>query len=173
MWGCPGGEPAIVGTRGPVLPLPSPDVESTTRNRNRTLLLVAAPPLYLGAALLGAWIVIARPVAVLGWLLAALVAVPVLWVLVSALWPARAERGCPACGRDALARIDPETTQGLVCRACGWRDESASGWLLAEEEGPLEDIVLAQRARRPGEPTATRAPRSSADGGASDTRWQH
>ena len=32
--------------------------------------------------------------------------------------------------------------------ACGWRDESASAWLLAEEEGPLEELVLAQRRRQ-------------------------
>ncbi len=108
-----------------------------------------APVLFLGAVCLGAWIVFARPLAWFAWVLIALALLPAGWVLVSALWPARAERGCPACKRDALARLDPRATHGLVCRACGWRDESASAWLLAEEEGPLEDIVLAQRGRAP------------------------
>jgi hypothetical protein len=106
-----------------------------------------APALFLGAVLLGAWIVFARPLALFGWALIALAAVPIGWVLVSALWPARAERLCPGCGKNALARQDARATLGLVCRACGWRDPSASAWLLAEEEGPLEEIVLAQRGR--------------------------
>ena len=108
-----------------------------------------APLLLLGAVLLGAWIVLARPLSLFAWLLVALAVVPIGWVLVSALWPARAERGCPACRADALARIDPRATVGLVCRACGWRDESASAWLLAEEEGTLEEIVLRERRRAP------------------------
>jgi len=79
----------------------------------------------------------------------ALVVVPIGWVLVSALWPAEARRTCPGCGQESLERLDPGSTHGLVCRSCDWRDESASAWLLAEEEGPLEDLVLAQRGRRP------------------------
>ena len=52
-----------------------------------------------------------------------------------------AEERCPV-------RLDPETTQGLRCRACGQVDEEATGWFLAEEEGPLEELVLLQRARK-------------------------
>jgi hypothetical protein len=105
------------------------------------------PLALLGAVGTAAWIVKARPLSWFTLVLIALAALPVVWVLVSALWPARAERGCPACGKDALARLAPESTVGLVCRACGWKDEGASAWLLAEEEGPLERIVLAERGR--------------------------
>lgn len=83
-----------------------------------------------------------------GTVLGVLVVVPLCWIAVSALWPARAERNCPHCGADALRRIDPRTTVGVACGACGWRDEARSAWYLAEEEGPLERIVLLQRRRR-------------------------
>jgi DNA-directed RNA polymerase subunit RPC12/RpoP len=115
--------------------------------------LWCAPALFLLAVALGVAIVLRRPLSLFAGVLAALAAVPVGWVIVSALWPARAERRCPACGKDALQRLDERATHGLVCRACGHRDESASAWLLAEEEGPLEEIVLAERGRkRPAAP---------------------
>ncbi len=117
-----------------------------------------APVLFLLAVGLGVAIVLRRPLALFGGVLIALAVVPVGWVLASALWPARAERRCPACGKDALARLDPRATHGLVCRACGFRDESASAWLLAEEEGPLEKIVLAERGRA-APPAAVDSPR--------------
>ena len=108
------------------------------------------PALCLAAALAGGWIVLGAPHALLG---AAVVffLVPVLWILASALWPARAERTCPVCKSERLERIDRSATVGITCRACGWRDESASAWLLAEEEGPLEGIVLAERRSRRAE----------------------
>lgn len=117
--------------------------------RGRTSRLAGwfAGPAMLAAVLAGTWLAFTRPLGLFGVLLAVLAAAPVLWVLVSALWPPRAERRCAVCSADALERMDPRTTHGLVCRACGWSDESASGWLLAEEEGPLEEIVLAQRGR--------------------------
>lgn len=123
---------------------------SLTRDRRRARLSAwlpwCAPALFLAAVLGGVALVSLRPPLV-GVLLVALVLVPIAWVLVSTLWPARAERGCPACKADALVRSDPHTTHGLLCRACGFRDDSASAWLLAEEEGPLEELVLSQRAR--------------------------
>jgi predicted RNA-binding Zn-ribbon protein involved in translation (DUF1610 family) len=106
------------------------------------------PAILLLAVAAGVAIVFSRPLALFAGVLAALAAVPVGWVIVSALWPARAERRCPACGKDALRRLDERATQGLVCQACGYRDESASAWLLAEEEGPLEEIVLEERGRK-------------------------
>jgi hypothetical protein len=107
-----------------------------------------APPVLLLAVLLGAGTARRGPFSLFGLVLLALALAPALWVLVSALWPARAERRCPACGRDGLARASPRSTVGLVCRACGWRDEESSSWLLAEEEGPLEEVVLEQRVRK-------------------------
>lgn len=81
-----------------------------------------------------------------------LFAVPLLWVVISALWPARADRKCPACDRDTLERLDAEATYGISCSSCGFTDESQSSWLLAEEEGPLEEIVLEQRRRKSRSP---------------------
>jgi hypothetical protein len=111
-----------------------------------------APAALLLAALLGGGIALAGPLSIFAIVLVVLAALPVLWVVVSALWPARAERTCPACRSERLERADPRTTVGVRCLACGWRDDSASAWLLAEEEGPLEDVVLAQRGRKPRSP---------------------
>ena len=77
----------------------------------------------------------------------ALVAV-ILWIVTSVLWPAHADRGCPSCGVDALVRMDPGSTIGIRCTACGFEDDAQSSWLLAEEEGPLEEVVLEQRRRK-------------------------
>ncbi len=104
-------------------------------------------PLLLLATAVGVSIVLRGSAALVGWLIAGMVLFAVGWIVISTLWPARADRGCPGCGEETLERLDPDATQGVVCRACGWRDESRSSWLLAEEEGPLEDIVLRQRGR--------------------------
>ena len=77
-----------------------------------------------------------------------LVGAGLLWVGVSVFWPAKADRKCPRCEEEALERLDPDTTQGLKCASCGFVDEQATGWFLAEDEGPLEDLVLRQRAAR-------------------------
>ena len=119
------------------------------------------PPLCLTAALAGGWIVLGAPHALLGTAVVFFL-VPILWVLASSLWPARAERTCPACKSERLERIDRSATVGITCRACGWRDESASAWLLAEEEGPLEKIVLAERRARRSDPARERAERKHA-----------
>jgi ribosomal protein L37AE/L43A len=113
----------------------------------RRLLPWLAPLAFLAAAGIGVAIVRAGPLAWFGLVLGLLALVPAGWVLVSALWPARAERTCPSCRKPALARLSKEATHGLVCRACGWKDESASAWLLAEEEEGLERLVLAERRR--------------------------
>lgn len=68
-----------------------------------------------------------------------------VWIAASSLWPATADRRCPVCGEDSLVRLDPLSTRGLSCSACGHTDESASSFLLAEEEGAIEPIVLHER----------------------------
>lgn len=112
--------------------------------------LVALFPLVLLATVVGS-IALARanPTALFVSLFVLAAVLPLGWVTVSALWPAKADRTCPTCGASALERLDAASTHGLACRACGWRDESASGWLLAEEEGPLEALVLARREPAP------------------------
>lgn len=72
------------------------------------------------------------------------------WILISSLHPARADRTCPECGEEALERLDPGTTRGVVCSGCGHTDRETSSWFLAEEETTLEEIVLAERARVSG-----------------------
>lgn len=123
----------------------APPPPSAGRGRR---VLVALFPLVLLATVIGA-IALARanPKALFVGLFVLAAALPLAWLTVSALWPARADRTCPTCGAAALERLDANSTHGLGCRACGWRDESASGWLLAEEEGPLEPLVLARRPR--------------------------
>ena len=106
-------------------------------------------PLMLAAIAAGVLFVLRGPDEIFGAAFGLVLALGIGWILVSALLPGRAERTCPACGRNGLERLDPRTTHGLRCQLCGWRDESASSFLLAEEEGPLEDIVL--RERRGGE----------------------
>ena len=111
--------------------------------------LAWALPLLLLAAVAGGVLVVRNGP---GWLgpaaITLLVGSGLVWVGVSVFWPAKADRRCQACGEEALERLDPETTQGLRCGACGHVDEEATGWFLAEEEGPLEELVLRQRARK-------------------------
>lgn len=102
--------------------------------------------------------------ALLGLVLGVLLVVPLVWIAVSTLWPARAERTCPGCGTDELRRIDPDATVGVVCARCGWRDEDRSAWHLAEEEGPLEHIVLEQRRERRRRRRTSRSPVDSRRG---------
>lgn len=118
-----------------------------------------APLCFLVPIVLGFGFVRQGPDWLFGWVFGGLFAAMVGWIWVSVFWPARAERCCPRCREHALERADPNTTVGIVCRACGWRDDAASGWLLAEEEAELEPIVLEQRARRRAAATATGAPR--------------
>lgn len=100
------------------------------------------------AAIASAVLLLVRgPDRLFGIALALLFALGFGWMVVSVLWPGRAERRCPGCGADALERIDPRATSGVHCTACGFRDEHRSAWLLAEEEGPLERTVLRERTR--------------------------
>jgi hypothetical protein len=105
-------------------------------------------PVLLFAVGAGIRFVMRGPDEIFGLCFAVLLGLGVLWILVSALLPARADRTCPQCGRDSLERLDPDSTKGVSCARCGWRDETASSFLMAEEEGPLEDIVLRERRAR-------------------------
>jgi hypothetical protein len=103
-------------------------------------------PLLLAATAAAMLLVLRGPDRMFAIAFGLVLALGLAWILVSSLLPAKADRTCPRCSRAALTRLDPRTTQGLRCRACGWRDESASSFLLAEEDGgDLEDIVLRQR----------------------------
>ncbi len=83
------------------------------------------------------------------------------WIGVSVLWPARADRRCPDCKGDHLQRMDPTSAEGLRCPDCGWKDPSASGWYLAEEElEALEPLAMERRRAKAsaGESKIDRAP---------------
>ena len=89
-----------------------------------------------------------------------------LWAVLGTLWPNRPEHRCPVCGEEALQRLDPDSTTGLRCGACGHVDRLESSWFLAEEEErPLEEIVLRQRGRAPfrGGPARSPAAQPTAD----------
>ncbi len=126
------------------------------RPKRLVFLGVLAPVFSLGALVLARSIVAEKPLWLFGAVLGLFFAAIAGWIVVSTLWPARAERRCPVCGSEALARIDPEATSGIACRKCNYRDDAASSWFLAEEEGSLESIVLRERRAR-------RARRSNVD----------
>lgn len=105
-------------------------------------------PLLLSATLAGIAFVLRGPDQLFLWAFGSMFGIALLWVLVSVFFPAPVDRTCPECGATALARIDPQSTRGLICTACGWRDETTSSFLLAEAEGPLEETVLRERAQR-------------------------
>jgi hypothetical protein len=116
------------------------------RNEPRGTWLIG--PMLLFAVAAGVRLVFRGADEIFGLCFALLLGLGVVWILVSVLMPAKADRTCPRCKRSALGRIDPRSTHGVTCRHCGFRDETASAFLLAEEEGPLEDIVLRERQRR-------------------------
>jgi hypothetical protein len=137
------------------------------------------PPLLLASTAFGVWVVLTGPAALFGWIVGALLALALGWVLVSSLFPGSADRTCPACGRDTLVRMD-ESTRGLVCKSCHFRDATSSSFLLAEEEGALEPELLARRRRhadqevriRPwtGSDPSTRSAGAAPDSGARNPR---
>lgn len=108
------------------------------------------PFVFLAATLAGVWIVKRGPVGLFGALVAVAIVLGLGWILASALLPAApADRRCPACGaEDGLAPAFEDTTRGVACRSCDYSDETASAWMIAEEDGPLESIVLRERAAR-------------------------
>lgn len=116
---------------------------SAPQSRERWGWLVA--PLMLSAAAAGALFVLRGPDGLFGACFAVVLALGFTWILVSTLFPGRPQRTCPACGQRGLERIDRTSTCGVRCRLCEWRDESASSFLFAEEEGTFEDIVLRER----------------------------
>jgi hypothetical protein len=130
--------------------------EAHTRARRDGALVWLAGPLCLAAVFLVAFLVLRvpdeGPGAWLGWALGAPAGLAVLWVLVSALHPAKPERTCPSCGEEGLVRLERDSTRGLACERCGHVDRAASSFLLAEAEGPLEPTVLRERRGRRAAP---------------------
>ncbi len=65
-----------------------------------------------------------------------LIALPVGYLLVSALSPSKTDRKCPECGQDGLVPLVPGAPQGTRCTRCGRVDEAASTAYLDTEEPP-------------------------------------
>jgi hypothetical protein len=130
-------------------PTEAPSV--TRRRRARGAWLIG--PAILAAIGAGMRIVVHGPDWIFAVSLGLLLGIGLLWILVSVLFPAKAERTCPACSGKGLERLDPQSLHGVQCRLCGWSDPAASSFLLAEEEGTFEDIVLHERGYRRGPPS--------------------
>ena len=105
------------------------------------------PPVFLGAVVLAAFLLLRRPDGLWGYVVGGIFAVVFGWFLVSTLWPGRANRGCPQCANDSLVRLDENSHHGLRCTHCDFIDESASSFTFAEEEGALEETVMRERGR--------------------------
>ena len=135
---------------------PSTSVDGT-RRRDLPGAAFLFPPLLLAATLTGGVLVLRGPDQIFGWALAIVFGIVVLWILTSALFPASADRTCPACGEQALQRLEPGSTRGLRCADCGWLDETASSFLLAEDDGvEIEPMVLGARRKPPATPLPRR-----------------
>ena len=117
------------------------EVEASKVTRSSWLIGIYLLFASLGAGAIG----FLGPVGLFMWVVGGGVVLMVVWVIVCALSPAQADRRCPSCGQDGLVRLDPESHRGLRCEVCGWQDESASSFFLAEEEGALEPVVLKER----------------------------
>jgi hypothetical protein len=103
------------------------------------------------ATVCGALLVLRGPDRAFVVALAALIGTVLVWILTSVFWPARADRKCPACGVESLRPLEPGTTRGIACEACGHEDAGESSFLMAEEDGaPLEPILIGARAGRAG-----------------------
>lgn len=114
---------------------------------SRTSWLIA--PAFLAAALVGVGIVFRAPEGLLEFGLGGLFVIGLLWALISIFFPGRPDVTCSECGAESLERLSPDAVVGLRCGECGHVDESASGWMFAEQEGiPLEGIVLENRRAR-------------------------
>lgn len=150
----PGGEPRDDSTRGERRPagrgavdrrLREDEVPRATANVSSSAGWLIGP-LILCSVAAAMLFVFRGPDEVFGIAFALVLAVGLSWILVSALSPARAERRCPRCRRLTVVRADAEKLTGLRCKACSWRDDSASAFLHAEEDGtPFENLVLRER----------------------------
>jgi hypothetical protein len=135
----------------------SPTAKSARRDGSRTIATLCRPthassratwligPVFLASTATGITFVLRGPDRFFGLALGTLLSLALLWVLISALFPAKPDRTCPSCGRGRLRRMDVNTTRGVVCRDCDHADPDQSSFLMAEEEGALEKIVLAER----------------------------
>jgi len=121
------------------------DAGASRSSSARATWLIA--PALLAATITGMLFVVRGPDRYFGYALGILLALAVMWIVISVLHPARVERTCPQCRRESLSRLDAKSTRGVICDACGFSDPHQSSFLMAESEGALEEIVIAERER--------------------------
>jgi hypothetical protein len=120
----------------------------TTRSRASRAADWLVGPMLLCATVGAVSLVFRGPIGLFAIALACFGVLGVAWLLVCVFSSARADRTCPSCGRADLERLDPLSTRGVVCRTCGRFDREQSSFLMAEEEGPIEPIVMRERQRK-------------------------
>lgn len=112
-------------------------------------------PLFLTAVIGGLVLLRRGPDGLFTTVLVGVAAVPVLWGLISMLFPAYPDRRCMECGELGLVPLSEVELHGVRCTECGHVDETVGTWKFAEErDAPLEPLVIASRkrlARRPQE----------------------
>ena len=96
--------------------------------------LFLAIPLMLLATALFFWAFLQVEWLVLAGLCIALVVLPMGWVAASVFSPAKPDRKCPECQKDALVPLSPGAEVGVRCTACNHVDEAASTAPLDAEE---------------------------------------
>ncbi|MBM3990208.1 MAG: NAD(P)(+) transhydrogenase (Re/Si-specific) subunit beta [Planctomycetes bacterium] len=129
-------------------PVPQAVTRPKPRSRRHALAGWLVAPLALVSVAAGVWLVVEGPQGLFGVVFGGALALGLVWVLACSLFPATADRTCPECKRPGLVRLDRRTTRGVRCARCGFRDATASSFLLAEDEGvPLESTVFHERDR--------------------------
>ena len=93
-----------------------------------------AIPFSIAAAGLFFWLFYRMESLVLFALAAALVGLPVGWMVMSVFAPASPNRKCPECEKDGLVPLRPGDEAGVRCTACGHVDEAASTAPLDEHD---------------------------------------
>jgi len=129
-------------------PVPQEVTRPEQSSRRHALAGWLVAPLALVSVAAGVLLVVESPQGLFGVVFGSALALGLVWVLACSLFPATADRTCPECNRKGLVRLDRRTTRGVRCARCGFRDATASSFLLAEDEGvPLESTVLHERDR--------------------------
>lgn len=133
----------------PALTNSEPPADSTPPARRGRIVGWLVAPLILASIACAFALVLNGPDSLFGIVFGVVIALGLGWILVCSLFPAKADRKCPQCGKQGLVRLDLRTTRGIRCTRCSFRDDSASSFLLAEDEGvAIEKTVLHERDRR-------------------------
>ncbi|MFT7486553.1 MAG: DNA-directed RNA polymerase subunit RPC12/RpoP [Candidatus Paceibacteria bacterium] len=105
-------------------------------------------PILLAAVIGGLILLRKEPAGVFAVILGIVCGAPVVWGLISMLFPAYPDRRCPECKELGLESMSDQELHGVRCSECGFTDETLSTWKFAEERGQtLEPLVIAKRGK--------------------------